>query len=138
MNPNELTDPELSLWLGEVLQGSHKPQLYGPYDDPPSTSIGCRNCHQIVHDVTQKQREAFWKECCPIPRDDWNVAHKWGDWAAENDKEAFGDEMWGIYCFLSKDGQTDIKGFENFLLFEAQPRHYLMAAAKLKEKSNGP
>ncbi len=130
-DPNTLTGPKLSAWLGKVLQPDH-------------TRTKCGGCRFIVlPDCATKPCEFANDKCgdfqskWDIPLDDANVAMKWRDWAvAEYGKDDEGDTyfvkaMMGIYNFCG-----DKYGITAWLTDKAQPRHYLIAAAKCKENSN--
>jgi hypothetical protein len=122
---------KLSLLLGEALQQTHEPMLYGPYDDPPSTSISCRYCFVCVHNeygcrISENQRKKFFSQTCLISIKDWNVAMKWRDWAIEKyGVSTFGNKLHDVMEVL---GLIDGIGWE--LL--ATKEHYLIAAALCK------
>jgi hypothetical protein len=83
---------ELSLLLGEVLQpeGKELSRLLGEILQPEKNkhtiaqgSYTRGNCAKCGKNLDWSQ---WHKECIsvdPIPLDDWNVAMKWRDWAAE-------------------------------------------------------
>ncbi len=136
---NPKTDTELSAWLGEVLQPEKKCR-YCWYFTKPSCDYGLGNCRNIhgrgMTDCERKPCKYYQKT--PIPLDDWNVAMKivrefsqgkitialMEIFSSEKDNGELvsRDEHWIRYC--------------KWLVNEAQPRDYLIAAATLKEKSN--
>lgn len=109
-DPNNMADAELSAWLGEVLDNR----------------LHCEACTVSTDTCGRKQY------CTDlIPLDDWNVAMKWRDWAvAEYDYQyalALDRVLW-------QDDKM-VAGKMQYII--AQPRHYLIAAAKCKENNNG-
>ena len=133
MNPNQMTDAKLSLWLGKVLQpeknehdtrrmdramANHKP----PY---------CRKC----------DRKVPYSEPCPIP-DPIPLtpaeAFKWRDWAVERGLEYhYMEALWAVFCALKgyDTGCSVPSEFSYWLGTEARSREFLIAAAKCKENS---
>jgi hypothetical protein len=134
---------DLAMMAGKMLIGNHTPTLYGPYDDPPSTSISCQNCHQIRQDVTASDRKDFWNESCYIAITPAN-AFKWRDWAVEkygatvfwNAMDAVFTMEWATYK-NSKDFNRKYVSTPSWAMVYAQPKHYVKAAMLCKEQSNG-
>ena len=147
MNPNQMTDAKLSLWLGKVLEPEktlHNQTAYNAPDDDFFTwqcvRCGLKSCYDISEDRCP--------ETDPIPLDDWNVAMKRRDWAVEdcNIVDGYSQnywrdakiDVWKRVC--DKYGVTDldvmIECSNQFFADDAQPRHFLEAVAKCKENSN--
>ena len=130
------TGGELSQLLGKALGTTHEPMLYGPYDDPPSTSISCRHCYtnvqnEIRNRITDKQRDKFYKLTCRIALTPDN-AFKWRNWAVkEYGEPAMSDAMRDV--FTSETGRHNaIPVHLDWFIFNAEPEHYLEAAALCK------
>ena len=134
-DPNTLSDKELSAWLGEVLQPEKQDHKLGF----AGGLTYCRKCQHTLVDCNGVTR--FAKQACvsdPIPLDDWNVAMKWRDWAVEEvGNDNYFRALYFIWVDLNKPHRGTGVTFEEWLSCYARPRHYLIAAAKLKEKSNG-
>ena len=147
MNPNEMTDKELEAWLGEVLQPEpSKHKVYARKFKTDKDTVWC--CHKCnVESACCSNMEGM---ACgipdPIPLDDWNVAMKWRDWAGQlkhshhrTGQDVFYRTLKSICHEVSPIANScmHMSHYAWWLANEAQPRHYLIAAAKLKEKSNG-
>ena len=139
MNPNQMTDAKLSLWLGEVLQPGdswpHDIQQYG-------TEMICQKCGEQAYIGSIISMDRITEHSCKvntIPLDDWNVAFKWRDWAVEEfDEVDYMDALWEIFCDLKGyDITCSITNeFSQWLGAEIKPRYSLIAAAKCKENRN--
>ncbi len=117
---------ELSRLLGEILQPEH--EYLGSLQN-------CIHCH-----CNRNAMSSFGKCIRPIPLDDWNVAMKWRDWAFSDDHDedchyTFVTALEAIW----RSGDMELC-FEQWVIWKAQPRDYLQAAAELKlnqENNNG-
>jgi hypothetical protein len=130
---NQMTDTELSLWLGEVLNGgSHGHIVAQTIQEMEFSYYHCKTCGKINFET-----DSHCPISAPIPLTPDN-AFKWRDWAVEKygeDDEGdtyFVKAMMVVYNFYGNN-----YGITAWLTDKAQPKHYLIAAAKLKEKTNG-
>ncbi len=128
----KLLQPEKNrhnLWIPDALWGGNGYQNYE-----------CQRC-DLKKGLSLEEKEQWLTDnpCpipCPIPLTPDN-AFKWRDWAvAEYGKDDEGDTyfvkaMMDIYNLCG-----DKYGITAWLTDKAQPRHYLIAAAKCKENSN--
>ncbi len=130
MKPNQMTDKQFSLWLGEVLLGD------GPYQHVLTKSAwtGYARCLKCGKD---EKHSVMAKLECPIKTEiplDWPNAKK-HQWAIikEMGEIVFMEALGDIYT-VSEYCTKITCDFESWLILHAQPRDYLQAAAELKEK----
>lgn len=123
-----LSDEELGRVAAEVLVP--KPWKH----NVPSMCLSCEKCGERL---AKPGRHGFmWREkdegpCTipdPIDVTDWNVAMEWRDKALASDRTE--DECYkfiGAMEAIWKSGEMELC-YDQWLLWEAQPRHYLIAA----------
>ena len=71
--------------------------------------------------------EKKWPKFDPLPIDDWDVAMKWRDWAVKE----YGQMNYGP-ALAKVSGVKDDYSLAFWLMTDAQPEHYLKAAALCK------
>ncbi len=127
-DPNTMTDPELRAWLGKKLHLTH---------------IKSNACSEDGWDCSRCRTPDYkWKTVpyCPIPLT-WPEAMKRRDWAvAEYDACEYHDALLAVFMYemdYVNDDFPPTSEFVHWLATKAQPRDYLIAAAKCKENSNG-
>ena len=128
--PNKMTDKQLSLWLGEVLQPEKIDHIEAKTWKIKRQALCGKCCEWYDVDIYGHPIKP-----CPIPDPiplDWPNAMKFFRQAVKDCGEmAAGKEL------AKTLGATDDYSLLFLLISKARPRDYLIAAAKLKEQDNG-
>lgn len=135
-DPNKMTDKELSQWLGEVLQKPDRCLNCGNVKVPALGTLSCLSAVSVENPQGWVDEGHLCLDVMsnPLSLNDWNVAMKWRDWAvAEYKYEVYRKALTDVFF---SENYPIITSFDKFLVCLIQPKDYLTAAAKLKEKQN--
>ncbi|KKM19745.1 hypothetical protein LCGC14_1652440 [marine sediment metagenome] len=133
MKPSKTTDKQFSLWLGEVLQPEKRTHsTFVTFEGTYHKIYKCSRCGKTFA-VTDASEDDTCLYINPIPLD-WPNAMKWRDWCvAEYGEEDYTVQLKIIWITLGATWPRFSRWLSSFI----KPRHYLQAAAELKEKTNG-
>ena len=131
MNKPGTTETEaFARYAGEVLTER-------PYKCRESLIFGhCDRCGQHIS-RTDDVPDFIERPCIapdPIDCKDWNTAMRWRDWAVENDCDD--SRRFFFIATLEDIWRSGDMGlcFEQWIICEAQPHHYIEAVVRLKER----